>query len=78
MAEDIEDPVRHGKRHDADTGGRGRYRSKIAGVKYASANVKCRTGFESSGQRDFTQVIGADVEYPKVMAGAWPREVLQV
>ncbi len=39
--------------------------SKIDGVKYTSANVQYRTWVESSGQRDFTQVIGADVEYPK-------------
>ena len=39
--------------------------SKIDGVKYTSAQMQYRTWVESSGQREFTQVIGADVEYPK-------------
>ena len=39
--------------------------AKIVGVKYASANVKDRTWVETSNQRFYTQVIGADVDYAK-------------
>ncbi len=38
--------------------------AKIDGVKYVSANVKERTWVETSNQRFYTQIVGADVAYP--------------
>ncbi|MCU1322528.1 MAG: multidrug transporter substrate-binding protein [Acidobacteriaceae bacterium] len=46
---------------------------KIDGVKYVSANVKDRTWVETSNQRFYTQVIGADVDYGKAYAWGFPK-----
>ncbi|CAN5552994.1 ABC transporter permease [soil metagenome] len=47
--------------------------AKIDGVKYVSANVKDRTWVETSNQRFYTQVIGADVDYAKAYAWGFPK-----
>jgi putative ABC transport system permease protein len=39
--------------------------SKIDGVKYTSSVVQYRGWVEGGGQRQFAQVVGGDVEYPK-------------
>ncbi len=41
--------------------------AKIPGVKYTSAQMQYRTWVETGGGREFTQVIGADVQYPKAL-----------
>ena len=47
--------------------------AKIDGVKYVSANVKDRTWVETSNQRFYTQVIGADVDFAKAYAWSFPK-----
>jgi putative ABC transport system permease protein len=47
--------------------------AKIDGVKYTSSNVSYRSWVEGGGQRQFAQVIGADVEYPKAYGWGVPK-----
>jgi len=47
--------------------------AKIDGVKYAAANLRERTWVETSNQRFYTQVIGADLDYPKAFGWGFPK-----
>jgi putative ABC transport system permease protein len=47
--------------------------AKIDGVKYTSANLKDRTWVETSKERFYTQVVGADVDYPKEYGWGFPK-----
>jgi putative ABC transport system permease protein len=47
--------------------------AKIDGIKYTSANLRERTWVETSDQRFYTQVYGADVDYPKAYGWGFPK-----